>query len=184
MNEDSKTKAFVKLWGSGDVPTAQVSHGSLRPGTYPAFALLGWLEARKGWPIVGLRLALVPEHQRTEQTGLTMGLVVSPKTERHVCSLLQDLGWDGRVWPYKDHGWPEGTQDETPMLGLLKTAKLGATLVFRPDPEKGVPTVPIWVGRRNGPFLTAPFGEITTVKYLEELRALATDQTPFKSDWC
>lgn len=111
-----------------------------------------------------------------------MGLPLSQKTEEHVCGLLLNLGWDGRVWPHKDHGWPEGTGDEASILGLLKNAKIGATLTFRSDPEKGAKTVQVYVAKSHHPFHTAPFRG-TTSEHLAALRALAADPTPFKSDW-
>jgi hypothetical protein len=183
--KDLRTNEFIRAWGVKDIPTASVSHGTIRPGIYPAFALLAWVEQRKaGWPVVGLRLTLLAQHELDKPIGgLTMGLPLTPKSERHVCCLLQDLGWDGRCWPYKDHGWPEGTEDEDGLLRLLRTSKLGATLTFPSDPEKGTPTVQIPILQRSGPFSIAPFGEVLVPRYLETLRDLAANPTPFKSDW-
>jgi hypothetical protein len=184
MRTDARTQEFIKHWGKADMPTARVSHGTVPPGDYPAFALLGWVEQRKvGWPVVGLRMTLLNLEMNRSVGGLTMGIPLTPKSERHVCCLLQDLGWDGRVWPYKDHGWPEGAAEEMDLLGLLRAAKLGATMTFLSDPEKGTPTVRMPVLKRSGSFMVAPFGDEILPRHLEALRSLAADPTPFKSDW-
>ena len=177
---DEITRQFVNEWGSNEVPTAKVVHGKVRPGPYYVFALLGWLEARRRWPVVGLRLALLQDDKNVG--AVNMGLPLTPKTERHVCGFLQDLGWDGRVWPHKDHGWPEGTHDELNVIGLLRTANLGSTLTFVPNENGEIPTVLMDVAKNRVPFLTAPFHG-TVPKHLEALRALASDRTPFTSDW-
>lgn len=180
---DKRTRDFLKLWGPQEMPTATVSNGVIRPGTYPAFAMLGWVESGPGgWPSIGLLLALRRSEVSRQAGTLTMGLPLCPKTERHVCGLLQDLGWDGRVWPYKDHGWPEGTADEQPLLQLMKNGKIGATFTFPSDPDKGVPVIPVHVAKIRDTFHTAPFSE-TLPRYLDELRAYGTDPAPFKSDW-
>lgn len=181
--QDPQTQEYIRIWGAKDVPTATVSHGTLRPGLHPAFALLAWVEQRKvGWPVVGMRLTVLTHGMDEACGGITMGLPLTPKSERHVCCLLQDLGWDGRVWPYKDHGWPEGTEDEQGLLKLLRASKLGATLTFPPQ-ASGTPTVKIHVAKRSGPFQVAPFGDVIVPRYLDALRTLAADPTPFKSDW-
>ena len=182
--KDPQTIEFTRAWGVKDVPTATVSNGTVRPGTYPAFALLAWVEQRKAsWPVVGLQLTLLRHDMTSTIGGLTMGLPLTPKSERHVCCLLQDLGWDGRVWPYKDHGWPEDTPEGDGLLRLLRAAKLGATLTFPHDSEKGTPTVSFPVLKRSGTFSVAPFGEEIVPRHLDALRTLAANPTPFRSDW-
>jgi hypothetical protein len=183
MRTDKKTQEFIKHWGKPHVPTARVSHGTLAPQDYPGFALLGWVEQRRvGWPVVGLRLTLLNSTRTKAVGGLTMGIPLTPVSERHVCCLLQDLGWDGRVWPYKDHGWPEDSPAAAELLSLLRTVKLGATMTF-PEGEDGTPTVCIPVLKRSGAFQVAPFSDTIVPRYLEALRSLAADPTPFKSDW-
>jgi hypothetical protein len=180
---DPMTQEYLKVWGAKEMPVAEVTHGKVYIGDHPAFALVGWITQQGvGWPAVGLQMTLLTPEMDKAIGGLSLGLPLSPKTERHVCCLLQDLGWDGRVWPYKDHGWPEGTNDEPGLLRLLKVAKLGATLTF-PTQEKGTPTVKIPVLKRSGTFMVAPFGEVLVPRHLEALRSLAADPTPFKSDW-
>lgn len=166
------------------MPTAQVSHGHPYLGTHQAFALLGWVEQRRnGWPRVGLRMTLLGEDLETVTGGITMGLPLTPDTERRVCCFLEDLGWDGRVWPYEDHGWPEKTEDESGLLGLLKAANLGATLTFPPQAQ-GTPVVSIPIKDRKRPFRVMPFGPPNeTPRYLETLRNLASNPKPFVSDW-
>lgn len=184
MRNDPQTQEYIRAWGIKDVPTATVEYGKIPLGDHPAFALLGWVEQRKtGWPVVGLRLTVLNQTLDKAIGSVTMGLPLTPKSERHVCCLLQDFGWDGRVWPYKDHGWPEGTTEEAGLASLLKTAKLGATLTFPSDPEKGTPTVRLPVLKLKGTFSVAPFGDVTIPRHLEALRSLAADPTPFVSDW-
>jgi len=180
----SRTQDFIRQWGLRDVPTAEVAHGKLPLGEYPMFALLAWVQQRKAtWPVVGLQLSVLNKESDRVVGGLTMGLPLTPSSERHVCRLLEELGWDGRVWPYKDHEWPEGTEDEKGLLSLLRTAKLGATLTFPPHPE-GTPTVMIPVLKRSGVYSVAPFLEGPVMpRHLEALRSLAANPTPFVSDW-
>lgn len=181
---DPKTQEFIRSWGKPEMPTAQVVHGRVSIGEYPTFALLGWVEQRPhGWPVVGLRVSVLEDESKVIG-GMTLGLPLSPKTEYQVCCLLEDFGWDGRVWPYRDHGWPEGGEDEAGLLGLLRTAKLGATLTFPPHPEFGTPTVKLPVFHSKKPFLVAPFGDGPVVpRYIFQLRDLAANPTPFVSDW-
>jgi len=186
MLRDKKAQEFLKLWGPKSMPTAKVVHGYVRPGRYPAFGLMAWVESRNGWPVVGIQLAILRPELDRQTGGMVMSLPLLPKTERQVCGFLQELGWDGRVWPHRDHGWPEGTPDEASLLGLLKSAKLGATLTFPSVPDKGIPTVQVYVERSKGTFHIAPFEEETAsteIKHLDALRALAADPSPFKSDW-
>lgn len=181
---DQLTKDFIKAWGASEVPTASLVHGKLPIGEYAAFALLAWIEQRKnGLPIVGMQLTVLGAELDEVAGSVTMGLPLSPTTERHVCCFLEDLGWDGRCWPYRDHGWPEGGEDEPGLLSLLKRAKLGATLTFPPHAQ-GTPTVLIPVFHRTRPFSVAPFYHVPPVPtHLENLRSLAIDPIPFKSDW-
>jgi len=168
----------------GFIPTAQVSHGSPYLGQHHAFALLGWVEQRSnGWPVVGLQMTLLQMDLQTVAGGLTMGLPLTPETERRVCCFLEDLGWDGRVWPYQDSGWPEGTEDELGLLQLLRTAKLGATLTFPPQLQ-GTPTISIPIKHRKKSFQVVPFGPPNQApRHLETLRTLASNPKPFLSDW-
>lgn len=181
---DPRTKDFIQAWGANEVPTAVLAHGKLPIGDYAAFALLGWIQQSKnGWPVVGMQLTMLRDNLDEVAGSLTMGLPLSPKTERHVCCLLEDLGWDGRCWPYRDHGWPEGGEDEPGLLSLLKRSKLGATLTF-PSQAQGTPTVRIPILHKTKPFSVAPFYRVPPVpRHLESLRALAVDPIPFKSDW-
>lgn len=184
MRQDKTTQEFTRLWGVKDIPTAEVAHGKFSVGDYPMFVLLAWVQQRQAtWPIVGARLSVLNRESTAVIGGLTIGLPLTPNSERHVCRFLEELGWDGRVWPHRDHGWPEGTEDEAGLLGLLRTAKLGSTLTFPPQPL-GTPTVIVPVLKRKGVFRVAPFPEGPVVpRHLETLRSFAADPTAFKSDW-
>ena len=180
----TRTQEFLQQWGPREVPTAEVSHGKLRTGEYPMFALLGWVQPREAnWPVVGLSLTTLSKAGDRAIGGLTLGLPLTPRSEHHICRLLEAFGWDGRVWPHQDHGWPEGTDDEAGLLGLLRTARLGASLTFPPHPQ-GTPTVTIPVLKTSGVYSVAPFLEGPVMpQRLETLRALAADPRPFLSDW-
>lgn len=182
MAKDRLTKQYLKAWGKKDTPTGYITDGDVRPGQYQGLALVGWtLERPNRWPVVILRLALLKSNNQSHG-GMLLSMPFTPKTERHVCGLVEGLGWDGRVWPYKDHGWPEGTDQEEPMLTLLKSIDIGATLTFPPSGE-GSPTVKVNVAQRAGVFSTAPFYGTAMPKLLQDLRELAADPSPFKSDW-
>jgi hypothetical protein len=113
---------------------------------------------------------------------MLLSMPFTPKTERHVCALVENLGWDGRIWPHEDHGWPEGTEQEAAMIEVLKAADVGATLTFPPTDE-GSPMVKIHVAQRSGLFLTAPFYGTPMPQHLQTLRDLGADPSPFRSDW-
>lgn len=188
VRQDPKTQEFIRLWGKKEMPVAQVNHGKILLGDHPAFALLGWVEQRRvGWPVVGLRLSVLnplsPTSKEAEVIGgITIGLPLSPKTEYHVCGFLEDLGWDGRVWPYKDHGWPEGTEDEAGLVSLLRSANMGSTLTFPPQ-ALGTPTVKVPVLSTKKPFMVAPFDDAPMPRHVFALRDLAANPHPFVSDW-
>jgi len=181
---DSKTRKFIETWGRREVPTAQVAGDPIKPGDYSAFALLGWVEAKAGAAIVGLQMAVLKEEPLTNMGLITIGMPVTPKTELHVNALLQSLGWDGRLWPYKDHGWPEGTEDEGQVVALISQAQLGCTLTFAPDPDQGQPMIPIHIAKSRDPFPLAPFElEVTEAPpHMEFLRDLIDDPSPFEPD--
>ena len=179
---DRKTRKFMERWGRREVPTAQVAGDAIKPGDYQAFALLGWVEAKDGAAIVGLQMAVLKMEPLTIMGHVTLGMPVTPKTELHVNALLQSLGWDGRIWPYQDHGWPEGTgEDEIQLVSLIMQAKLGCSLTFVPQ-EEGPTMIPLYVAKSRDPFPLAPFElEVTEEpKHLEVLRDLIDDPSPFK----
>jgi hypothetical protein len=190
MMKDERTQEYIKAWGRKDVPTALVTNGKVRSGTHPAFVLLGWVRKppeklvprAAQWPVIILRLALLNKPRTKSIGGLLMTMPFNPKTERHVCSLMQDFGWDGRVWPHEDDGWPSKTTEEEPLINLLKKEKLGATFTFPSDPEKGIIALPVPVKKRRGPFALALFNEVVP-KHLETLRVFASDPKPFEPDW-
>jgi len=183
-SKHSRTQDFINQWGVRDVPTASVAHGKVNPGEHPMFALLAWVQQRRAtWPIVGVRLAVLNKQRDKSIDGLTMGLPLTPNSERHVCCFLEELGWDGRIWPHLDHGWPEGTEHEQEFLGLLRTSQLGATLTFPPI-QGSCPAVTVPVLKRSGVYLVSPFSDGPVVpRHLETLRTLAANPKPFESDW-
>jgi len=180
----SKTQEFIHQWGARDVPVAETAYGRVPVGEHSMFALLAWVQQRRDtWPIVGVRLAVLNKQKDKAIDGLTMGMPLTPNSERHVCRFLEELGWDGRVWPYQDHGWPEGTDHEQEFLNLLRTSRLGATLTFPSRPE-GCPAVMVPVLKRSGTYTVAPFSDGPVVpRHLETLRTLAANPKPFESDW-
>jgi hypothetical protein len=181
-SKDSKTAQYLRAWGSKDTPTGVLTDGKVRPGTYPAFAVMGWTEElHNRWPAVVLRLALMQRQSEVVIGGMFLYMPFSPRSERHVCATLERLGWDGRIWPHKDHGWPEGHDEEGTILELLQKAELGATLTFPNDPNVGIPAIPIYVGKRVGcgTFHTAPYHEAPMPKHLETIRQLTKDNSPF-----
>jgi hypothetical protein len=176
-----------KPWGH-DPPTGLVIRGNVRSGYHPAFVLLGWVEARKNrWPVIILNLAVLSKALTKSIGNVLLSLPFTPNTERRICVLLQDFGWDGRVWPYKDEGWPSGTSDESQLLEMLKREKLGATLTFPSDPENGAVVRRVPVKKRKGAYPIAVFTDWdnsdTLPKYLESLRGLVANPSPFTSDW-
>lgn len=181
---DSKTREFLRSWGRHEMPSAQVTGGSVAPGYYRAFAVLGWIEQRNVFPVVGVQTILLRNQEDRNHGALTLGLPVTPKTELYVNALLQSFGWDGRVWPYdNDQAWPEGTADEPQVMGLLKKVGLGSTLAFPPNAERGIPTLRIHIAKRQGVFPLAPFEEIDSPPvHLERFRELVRDHSIFRAE--
>lgn len=180
---DATTRKFLESWGRRETPTAQVTGNPIKPGKYRAFAILGWVEKKHGAAIVGLQMIVVRETPFENMGTITVGLPVTPKTELYVNALLQTLGWDGRIWPYKDHGWPEGTSDEEQVVALVQQAELGCTMTFVPDPEQGLPMIPMHIAKAQEPFPLAPFTEIDSPPvHLKAFRELVADPSPFAPD--
>jgi hypothetical protein len=179
-----KTQDYIKAWGVKDVPVAQLLTGKFAIGAYPAFALLAWTKARpNNWPLVAIHLKLLEEDLTRTIGTLALAMPFTPKTERHVCCFLEDLGWDGRAWPVKDHGWPEDTEEGNSLLDILRAIKLGATLTFPPQ-EQGTPVLTVPVLSRTKVYSLAPFDDEPPVpRHLEALRQFAAEPKPFVSDW-
>lgn len=180
---DEHTRKYLKEWGAAQMPTGQVVGGDMRPGYYRAFAVLGWIEKRKPWPVVGLQTIALRMNEDKHVGAVSLGLPVSPKTELYVNALLQTFGWDGRVWPYDNDGqWPEKTAEEEQVQGLLRKVNLLSTLTF-PSTEQGIPSVRFYVAKSKGVFPIAPLEEINSPPvHLERFRALVEDPSPFHHD--
>lgn len=179
---DSLTRAFLKTWGPNEVPTAQITGGSVNPGTYRCMAVLGWVEKRAVWPVVALHTLVLRNVEYKPIATLTIVMPVTPKTELYVNALLQTFGWDGRVWPYDDDkGWPEGTgADEENLKKLLKQTAMSATLCFPSDTKDGAAVINIPIAKASSPFPLAPFQEVDSPPvHLERLRALCKDPSAF-----
>jgi hypothetical protein len=178
---DSKAREILRSWTPQEMPSAQVSGGEIRPGSYRAFAAIGWVEHRNGVPTVGLQ-TFVLRHDNKHVGALTIGLPVTPRTELYVNALVQSFGWDGRVWPYdNDKGWPEGTDDEAQVLGLLARVNLASSMTFPSVGDKGVPAVRIEIPKSHGPFPLPPSTEVDSPPvHLARLRALIADPSIFQ----
>jgi len=176
-----KTHDIFKTWNALEKPVAQVTGGAVRSGVYRTLAVLGWIEKKPNeLPKVGIQTIILKTNEDKHVGALTLGLPVTPKTERYINALLQTYGWDGRVWPHdEDGGWPEGSADRDQILGLLDKVNLDATLTFAPGP-KGVPAVRMNVTKSRGPFQLSPFDEIDSPPlHLLRFRDLVTDPTIF-----
>jgi len=179
---DPEVREFMRTLTPYEAPTAKVTGGKVRPGTYRSLAVLGWIERRKSWPVAGIQTILLRPKEDTHVGAVTIALPITPKTERFVNALLQMYGWDGRAWPHEDDKlWPEGTDDEPQVTALMAKIGLGATLTFPPHPEMGAPSVPLHVPKSNGFFPYAPVSEFNSPPvHLEKLRAFAMDPSPFQ----
>lgn len=182
---DKHTRHVINTLGETRTPLGVILEGNVHPGLHHGFATLGWTHTRENtWPLVILNMALFRNIDSNPVGKMNLVLPFSPGTERYVSTVVEACGWDGRIWPYKDHGWPEGSEHEEDFLWILKEIGLGSTMTFPVDREEGIPAIPIHVAKRHGPFRTAPYIEDPRpVKYLQHLRELATDPTLFSSDW-
>jgi len=171
--------------GAECVPVAHVSGGainSLEP--HYMYPLVGWVMQRpSGWPSCMLYMSVLGLNSTTPMGTLTLSMPIGPLSERHVCRLLEDFGWDGRCWPsnHGDSDWPSNTEDQGPLSEMLRLSNLGATLTFPPK-EQGNPTILIDVSSTILPYTVHPYRlEVgpPEVTYLEELRTLASHPEVF-----
>lgn len=182
---DPKAREILRSWGPNETPTGQVTGGDIRPGEYRALAILGWIEKKPGdLPRVGIQTVVLRLNEDKHIGAVTIGLPVSPRTELYVNAFLQTLGWDGRVWPYdNDKKWPEGSDDEEQVTGLLKRVGLSSTLTFPSNPDQGAPAVRIHIAKSHGAFAIAPTEEVDSPPvHLERFRALVADHSVFQPE--
>jgi len=124
-------------------------------GEFQALPVLGWISLRKGTEIKILNLALLLLREGKVSGMLHMDVPIYPETQSNTMAMLQNFGWDGRVWPL-DEGWPTGTPDEEGHRHLLVQTKLVATIVFPPSETGGHATLNVEVSRAKGPFFMPP----------------------------
>lgn len=139
------------------LPIGQMLSGPLK-GEYLALPLFGWvaLRADTRMPLVMLALTLLDQIDDAGPKGaMQLELPFTPKTEQGVTHLLDNFGWDGRVWP-ADPGWPTGAGlDEEHLRSLMQSSGLAATFVFPPS-GTGVSALAINIARAKGPFYMPP----------------------------
>lgn len=122
--------------------------------------MLGWVSLRKGTDIRLLMLALLLLKESKIVGLLHVEIPIYPETERNALWMLQNFGWDGRVWP-QDAGWPTGTPDEPGIRHMLsEQAGLAGSLVFPPS-ETGAGNVAmnVEISRAKGNFFMPPLPE-------------------------
>lgn len=128
-------------------------------GEFQGLPLFGWVatRAKTEVPLVMIVLLLMRGTEEPVPRGtLQLEIPVIPgENELAVVATLEQLGWDGRVWP-TDDGWPDGTDDEDQVRTLMEQATLRATLTFPPHKDHGHATLPVDVQKAQGPFLMPP----------------------------
>jgi hypothetical protein len=186
---DEKTREYMRLWGRGEVPTAQITGGKIEPGTYPALATLGWIERRGPVALVGVHFLMLQRQAHKAMATLSLGMPVTKRTELLVNSFLHYIGWDGRVWPYDaDGGWPEKSEEDCAQIEALLAKlypKISSTLTFPSKPELGAKLIELPVLKRTAPYPLAPFepvpeSESPPVEHLDRFRELCQDPSPFQ----
>ncbi len=146
-------------------------------GEYIAIPLLGWFARRLKTriPLVMIRFMLFDAD--TMPSGIfQVEFPVYPETEHDTLRYLEDLGWDGRIWP-ENPGWPDGDEVESANLrATLETAGLSETLVFPPKAEGAATTaVKVVVERETGPFVMPALEKATgEEKHYDRFRELCS----------
>lgn len=178
---DPKAREILRTWGQNETPTGLVTGGRIPQGEYRVLPILGWVEKKPNdLPRVGIQTIALRMNEDVHVGAITIGLPISERTERHAATLLQTMGWDGRLWPYdNDKKWPEGTTDEDQVNGLLKRLGLSSTMTFPSDSEQGARASRILVTKSNGPFAIAPTEIDEHPPLLERLRGLVGDPSVF-----
>ncbi len=189
---DERTREYLQKWGRLEVPTAQITGGSVNPGTYRAMACLGWIERRgpegASVPVVGVHFMLLQNQAYVPMATLSLAMPVTKNTELLINTFLHFIGWDGRVWPYDgDDDWPANSEeDEAQVRALLQKLhpKIGSTLTFPTIPGVGTPILQLPVLKRSATYPLAPFEPVPEdrtppVTHLERFRALCRDPSPF-----
>ena len=185
---DAKTREYLQKWTPAEVPVAEVTGGSIVPGTWRGLATLGWMEHQGQTPVCGVHFLILRNHEFKPFATLSLAMPVTKTTELHVNSFLHLIGWDGRVWPYDaDGGWPENSEEDADqvqeLLGKLRP-RIAATLTFPPKDGLGGTLIPIHVRKKKGTFHLAPFEPLpedadSPVIHLERFRELCRDPSPF-----
>ncbi len=186
---DERTREYLTKWGRWEVPTAQVTGGSVNPGVYRGMVALGWMMHQGPVPVCGLHFLVLQNHTQKAMATLSLAMPVTKTTELHVNSFLHLMGWDGRVWPYDgDGGWPENSEEDAEqvreMLQKLHP-RVGSTLAFPPIPDLGSPIITLTICKRSAPFPFAPFEPVpeeqdSPVVHLARFRELCKDPSPFQ----
>lgn len=168
------------------LPVGQIKSDPIK-GDFQALPLFGWVSQRAEvkTPLVMLTTLLMRSSTDPTPAGtLNIELPIFPETELATLALLEELGWDGRVWPIDD-GWPTGdVNHEEMIIALMDQALLRATLTFPPNEERGARTFPVSVQRAQGPFSMPPLPELPPSwtpdeRKLERLRQLCADPKVF-----
>ena len=183
---DEKTRDYLRVWGRRETPTAQVTGGKVNPGTYRGLATLGWMAHQGPVPVCGVHFLVLQNQAYTPMATLSLAMPVTKKTELHINSFLHYVGWDGRVWPFDDDGgWPgKDTADAKNLRDFLMKTKMGSTLTFPAEAEKGARLITLPIVKRSAPFPLAlfepvPDDEPAPVEHLERFRDLCKDPSPF-----
>lgn len=162
------------------LPVGQVMTAPLK-GEFRGLPLFGWvaMRAKTDTPLVMLAFLLMREVEGELRPRGTLQVetpIFEGETDLPSVALLEQLGWDGRVWPVDD-GWPSGTTDEEQVLMCMDQASLRATLTFPPG-EQGHAMIPLNVQRAQGPFLMPPWEEPTeepSQALVDKLRRICED---------
>lgn len=186
---DERTREYLRKWGRPEVPTAQITGGSVNPGVYRGMVCLGFMLHQGPVSVCGVHFLVLQNHTEKAMATLSLAMPVTKNTELHVNSFLHLMGWDGRVWPFDgDGGWPENSEeDEAQIRDFLKKLRppLGSTLTFPPIPDLGSPVIQLTIPKRTAPFPFAPFepvpeDQVAPAVHLERFRALCKDPSPFQ----
>ncbi len=173
--DETDAKKYLRETPEEDQAFGWVTEGKLLfPGSYRFMPLIAWIvDPPREAPTLTRKLlisgALLKMVEGVFAGMLDWSLPITERLEPTILDVLATFGWDHRVWP-DDAGWPEGTDEEEGMLGLMAKRKLDATMTFPPGPE-GNRVMTVHVLKISSPFPLPPvFVETDRIPAPSELR--------------
>lgn len=182
--QERALERYVKRTPPEQVAQAIVSNLDLKPGPFRMLPLMACIRHNESGPLPYLMVfaGVLRNYQDEHQGSLSWRVPLNDQTVPTATRLLGAMGWDGRVWP-DERGWPDDVEQEASGLRvIMEESRLGQTLVFPPDAERGSRVLPFLLSRSRGRGFVLPveysLPEDAEVRPELEARLRALMQTP------